>query len=486
MAKLFRWTVDQVEELEGGPPEAIAITRPANWGPFKTDLLEQAVRLADLSDTVTLTEPEAAAIYYASRERVALGSVIAVYDLGGGTFDAAVLRKTRAGWSILGTPEGIERLGGIDFDEAVFGHVRRIVPEAFAALDLADNATLTSVGLIRRQCVEAKEALSSDIDASIPVLLGDVHTAVRLTRSEFEEMIRPTLHETIGAMRRALRSADVQPADVTAVLLVGGSSRIPLIAELVGAEFGRPVAVDAHPKHAVALGAVLAAAGAGEDATIDQGSGGPDGPQRREPPRVVVAMRQLAALPRAWALVSVFAVLALALGAGAFIAAGDDGDDGDGAGNGETASASPSITASPSPSPTPSPTPTITTSASPTLPSARITDVSLQNGRFIIEYEPGDFVPVKQTSDPDVLHVHFFWDTLDAVNAGGNGPSPGSWLLWDEPFTVSHSDFDVANRPDGASGICVIVADYRHNVADVDGDGQTDLDTGNCVDLPDS
>src|SRR5439155_5662308 len=76
-----------------------------------------------------------------------------------------------------------------------------------------------------------------------------------------ESMIRPTLAETIGALSRALRSAHIEPKDIRNVLLVGGSSRIPLVAQLVSAELGRPVAVDAHPKHSIAYGAALAAEG---------------------------------------------------------------------------------------------------------------------------------------------------------------------------------------------------------------------------------
>jgi molecular chaperone DnaK len=260
LAKLLGWTVEQVTELEGGPPGTVAVTHPANWGAYKQDLLGQAVRLAGLTGVTTLSEPEAAAIYYASNERVASGTVVAVYDLGGGTFDAAVLRKDDEGWSLLGDPEGIERLGGIDFDEAVFAHVRRALPEEFEALDARDPTVRTAVARLRQDCVEAKEALSSDTDVSIPVMLPTLQTEVRLTRAEFEALVRPTLQDTIGALQRSLRAAAVEPDAVDAVLLVGGSSRIPLVAQLVGSEVGRPVAVDAHPKHAIALGASLAAA----------------------------------------------------------------------------------------------------------------------------------------------------------------------------------------------------------------------------------
>jgi streptogramin lyase/actin-like ATPase involved in cell morphogenesis len=259
-AKLLRWVVDKVSEVEGGPPEAIAVTHPANWGPFKLDRLDQAIRLADLDGVTTLTEPEAAAIHYASNERVEPGAVVAVYDLGGGTFDAAVLRKSSEGWEILGSPEGIEQLGGIDIDETVFEHVRQAVPDAFTDLELGDGATAAAVARLRRDCVDAKEALSADTDVSIPVLLPRINTEVRLTRAELESFIGPRLQDTVGALNRALRSAGVQPDEVAAVLLVGGSSRIPYITQLVSAALHRPVAVDAHPKHAVALGAARAAA----------------------------------------------------------------------------------------------------------------------------------------------------------------------------------------------------------------------------------
>jgi molecular chaperone DnaK len=260
VAKLLRWVVDQVSELEGGPPAGIAVSHPANWGSYKLDLLHQAIRLADLDDVVTVTEPEAAAIHYASQERVEPGSVIAVYDLGGGTFDAAVLRKTGTAWEILGSPEGIERLGGVDFDAAVYHHVDEAIDHAVDALDPHDPTAQAAVARLRQECVDAKEALSSDSDVSIPVLLLNLQTEVRLTRPEYEQMVRPALADTITAMNRALRSAGVGPEDVTAVLLVGGSSRTPLVGELVSSVLGRPVAVDAHPKHGVALGAAITAA----------------------------------------------------------------------------------------------------------------------------------------------------------------------------------------------------------------------------------
>ena len=263
-AMLLRWTHDQVSERQGAAPAGIAVTYPANWGPFKRDLLDQAIRQADLDGVTTITEPEAAVIDYASNERVDPGAIVAVYDLGGGTFDAAVVRKLEHGVEVLGEPEGIERLGGIDFDEAVFAHVRASLGDALSQLDPNDPVALSAMARLRQECVEAKEALSSDSEVSIPVVLPTIATEVRLTRAEFERMITPTLAPTLTAMQRALRSAGVTPDQVNSILLAGGSSRIPLVAQMIGTEMGRPVAVDAHPKHTVALGAAKAAADAAE------------------------------------------------------------------------------------------------------------------------------------------------------------------------------------------------------------------------------
>ena len=128
----------QGRRARGRPPPTASRspTRPTG-APYK----QRAARPGDArrptsATSLALTEPEAAAIHYASQERVDAGAVVAVYDLGGGTFDAAVLRKHGDGFEILGEPEGIERLGGIDFDEAVFAHVRA-TPSA-ATLDQLD------------------------------------------------------------------------------------------------------------------------------------------------------------------------------------------------------------------------------------------------------------------------------------------------------------------------------------------------------------
>ncbi|ALG10281.1 Hsp70 family protein [Kibdelosporangium phytohabitans] len=245
-ASLVEWVVDRVVEREGEPPDAIAVTHPASWGPHRTALLRDALP----GDVVLLTEPEAAATHYASAARVPTGATIAVYDLGGGTFDAAVVRKTDSGFELLGNPHGLDRVGGVDFDDAIVSHVLGSAPDCGDGLAMAR---------LRRECTEAKEALSADSEAIIPVLLPGTAGRTRLTRARFESLISPILADTVDALGRAITSAGLSGEEVDAVLLVGGSSRIPLVEEMISARLGRPVAVDTDPKGVVALGAALAA-----------------------------------------------------------------------------------------------------------------------------------------------------------------------------------------------------------------------------------
>jgi multiple sugar transport system substrate-binding protein len=265
-AVLLERLVGMVSAREGGPPSSVCLCHPANWGPFKIDLLRHVVRLAGVTTQVRfVSEPVAAVVHYARRERIDVGDIAAVYDLGGGTFDCAVLRRTASGFEILGRPEGIERLDGLDIDAAVFEHVRQSIPEAWADLDIGAPGALAAVTRLRQECVEAKEALSTDTAVAIPVILPGLNTEVRLTRAELEHLVREPLRATIHAMRRALVSAALTPADLRAVLLAGGFAQMPLVPQLVTEELGRPVAVDAHPKFAVALGAALLA----EDAATE-------------------------------------------------------------------------------------------------------------------------------------------------------------------------------------------------------------------------
>lgn len=259
-AHLARWVVDLVRSREGGEPEQISITHPAGWAGHKTSLLGAALAEVGLGDSLLLSEPAAAAIAYAATERVAPGAVVGVYDLGGGTVDMAVLRRDSIGsFELVGEPAGDDHFGGVDFDELLFERIRNQFPELMTALSADDPLAVSAVARLRREITEAKEALSSDTETDIPVLLPSGQRQARLIRAEFEAMIRPALEETVDLMGRTIRSAGLAESDLAAVLLVGGSSRIPLVTELLSAGLGRPVAVDADPKATVAIGAVLSA-----------------------------------------------------------------------------------------------------------------------------------------------------------------------------------------------------------------------------------
>lgn len=258
-ASMAQWVVDRAEEREGSPPSSIIMTHPAAWGQHRTSLVLAALNVAGLPDVTLISEPEAAALHYASQTRVEDGSTIAVYDLGGGTFDTAVLRKVGAGnFELLGRPDGIETLGGADFDAAVLRHVMAHLGDAADSLDPGAPDTLAALSRLRRECREAKEALSMDSEASVAVALPGTQQSVRLVRSEFESMIEAPLRDTVEALERSLRSINVEAQDLSAVLLIGGSSRIPLVAEMISVELGRPIAVDADPKSSICLGAAVA------------------------------------------------------------------------------------------------------------------------------------------------------------------------------------------------------------------------------------
>ncbi|SFN75700.1 Hsp70 family protein [Mycetocola miduiensis] len=293
-ATMARWVVDRAEEREGAPPDAITVTHPASWGQHKISLVREALAGVGLADVTLMTEPEAAALHYASQARVDAGATIAVYDLGAGTFDVALLTKTGdRSFEPIGRPEGIERLGGSDFDDAVFGHVVAHASDAFRDLDTTDPGILVALSRLRRECTEAKEALSFDSEASIPVLLPGNQGSVRIVRSEFEGLIDAPVRQTISSLQHALATAGVEPDDLAAILLIGGSSRVPLVAQLLSEEVKRPLAIDADPKASIALGAALAAAAALPGAVrVGAGGGseeGPDTEQSLEPADAQIA-----------------------------------------------------------------------------------------------------------------------------------------------------------------------------------------------------
>ncbi|MEA3214476.1 MAG: hypothetical protein QOJ19_632 [Acidimicrobiia bacterium] len=276
IARMVEHVARRVADRERGEPRCTLVTHPANWGPYKQELFQQALRIANVEPAFTLTEPAAAALAYAAETRVPNGAITAVYDLGGGTFDAAVLRKTGDYFELMGESTGIEHLGGYDFDEAVFQYVRNAVGEAWPAPS-NDPSLLAAMLALRRACTEAKELLSSENEAHIPVLLPSADTTVSLTRRQFERMIEPRIADTIRSLEAAVASAHISERELTSVLLVGGSSRIPLVADMVRSRFGSIVAVDIDPLYAVARGAAIEAGRRGAALSGDPTAAGPLG-----------------------------------------------------------------------------------------------------------------------------------------------------------------------------------------------------------------
>ncbi len=257
VTELLRWVTDTVTARQGEAPTNLVLTHPANWGDYRNERFEQAAAAAGAEIVTRQTEPEAAAIEYTRSERVDPGELIGVYDLGGGTFDAVIMRRTIDGFEVVGQPHGVERLGGLDFDEAIW---RFVLDTAEIDTSRSDAATLAAAHQLRDRCIEAKRLLSFDTSANVHVVFPDAVQTVRITRSEFEDRIQPRLNETVSAFQSALDSGGVAATDLSRILLVGGSSRIPIISQMLTQEFGRPLAVDSDPKNTVALGAARTAA----------------------------------------------------------------------------------------------------------------------------------------------------------------------------------------------------------------------------------
>jgi molecular chaperone DnaK (HSP70) len=260
LSHLLRDAVSRARAVYGHAPAVVVLTRPASWGPYRRELFDDVPLLAGLSATKTVAEPVAAAMHYAARRPVGDGAVVAVYHLGGATCEVTVLRRRAEDFDVLGSPEPIEHLGGSDIDEAIVGYVNRATNGLLVELDTDDHMITPALAHLHRDCVLAKEALSVDTSAVVRLFLPDRHVETTLTRTALEDLIRPLLETTMDALRRALASADVRPANLSAVFLTGGSTRIPLVGRMVSDLVECPVVINTHPEFVVALGAARLAA----------------------------------------------------------------------------------------------------------------------------------------------------------------------------------------------------------------------------------
>jgi len=249
-------------QLGSQPVDEVRLTHPAGWGPTRQNVLVSAARSAGLGQHLVLVpEPVAAAAQYtrlAGRE-LAPGAAVAVYDLGGGTLDVAVVGRTQDDFQVL-AEDGLSDLGGLDFDQAVLDQVVRTTSNTDPArwqqlLRPVDLPARRAARALADDVRAAKETLSRHSQTEIA--LSDPFPDAHLTRIEFEGLIRPQLVRSIEVLHTALRRSGVPADRLTGIFLVGGSSRIPLVATLIQQHLGvTPVALD-QPETAVALGALL-------------------------------------------------------------------------------------------------------------------------------------------------------------------------------------------------------------------------------------
>jgi hypothetical protein len=266
IAAVFARVGHEAARVAGGPPGTLVLSHPAGWGPVRRLVLADAAALAGLPVPVFVSEPVAAALCFTSvlGGAVTPGEVLVVYDLGAGTFDVSVLRAGAGGsFDVLGS-DGVNDVGGLDFDAAVVGWLR---PRYARALDPASWARLTEPATVedRRLRLDlwtearvAKEMLSRAPAVLLrPPLLTD---EVPFTLEEFERIARPLVDRTVRAAVGLTRYCRVSAAHV---LLVGGSSRIPLVATALHRAFGVAPTVTEQPETVVAEGSVRAVGAVG-------------------------------------------------------------------------------------------------------------------------------------------------------------------------------------------------------------------------------
>ncbi|WP_433220527.1 Hsp70 family protein [Dactylosporangium sp. CS-047395] len=263
IAAPLRRVYEEAVRHAGGPITGTVLTHPASWAAQRRDVLLRAAQAAGLPGVTLVPEPVAAAAYHAgaSGRPLPAGSVIAVYDLGGGTFDVSVVRRTAEGWAILATA-GLDDVGGIDLDAALAEHIGRTTGAADARrwrrlVEPVDAAGRRVLRGFRDDVRGAKEQLSRTASTTVRVPLLEVEAY--LSREEFEAVAAPSLTRTVNLVDAVLRQAGVDPRGLSALYLVGGSSRIPLVATMLHQRFGlAPVLVD-EPQTVVATGSLAAA-----------------------------------------------------------------------------------------------------------------------------------------------------------------------------------------------------------------------------------
>ena len=240
----------RAEHILKTPVTRAVITVPAYFNDAQRQATRDAGKLAGLDVLRIVNEPTAASLAYGIGLKTDEEKTIAVYDLGGGTFDVSVLRISGGVFDVLST-NGDTYLGGDDFDKVLINYWLDQAGITYEEIS-ADKSLLQT---IRLAAEKAKKELSSS-DAFEMDINGDVFS---ITRKKFEELIRPMVEKTIECCKNSMKDAGLAIAEIDEVIMVGGSTRVPLVKQMVSAFFSRPVHDELNPDEVVALGAAIQA-----------------------------------------------------------------------------------------------------------------------------------------------------------------------------------------------------------------------------------
>lgn len=240
----------RAEHILKTPVTRAVITVPAYFNDAQRQATRDAGKLAGLDVLRIVNEPTAASLAYGIGLKADEEKTIAVYDLGGGTFDVSVLRISGGVFDVLST-NGDTYLGGDDFDKVLINYWLEQAGVSYEEIS-ADKSLLQT---IRLAAEKAKKELSSS-DAFEMEINGDVFS---ITRQKFEDLIRPMVNKTIECCKSSMKDAGLSIAEIDEVIMVGGSTRVPLVKQMVSAFFNRPVHDELNPDEVVALGAAIQA-----------------------------------------------------------------------------------------------------------------------------------------------------------------------------------------------------------------------------------